>query len=108
VLGHVNSPGPIALKDRTVTISKAIAIAGGPSRDGKTSDIKIIRQLSDADLKKEIVVDLAAIKKQKAEDIILLPNDVVEVGASTGKTILNMLTGAVPSAVTQGAVRAIP
>ena len=108
VIGHVNSPGPIYLRDRTITVSRAIAMAGGPARDGKTSGIHIIRQTSDEDKKQELVVDLNAIKKQKAEDIILLPNDVVEVGASVGKTVINMLTGAVPSTISNSAVRVIP
>lgn len=108
IIGHVNSPGPIALKDKRITISRALAMAGGPARDGRTSRIRIIRQAADSDTKQEIFVDLNAIAKQRAEDVVLLPNDIVEVGASTGKTILNILSGAIPTAVTQGAVRAIP
>jgi polysaccharide biosynthesis/export protein len=108
VIGHVNSPGPITLRDRRITISKAIAMAGGPARDGKTSRISIIRQTSDSDTKQEILVNLNAIAKEKAEDIVLLPNDIVQVGLSPGKTILAILTGAVPTVVSQGVVRAIP
>jgi len=108
VLGHVNSPGPIYLRDKKITISRAIAMAGGPARDGKTNSIRIIRQVSDSDRKQEILVDLKAIEKQTAEDIALLPNDVVQVGASTTKTLLNILQGSVPTAITQSAVRVIP
>lgn len=108
ILGHVNSPGPIALKDKTITISRAMAMAGGPARDGKTSRIRIIRQIGDGSEKQEILVDLKAIQKRQAVDVILLPNDIVEVGASATKTILAMLTGAVPATLSQGVVRAIP
>jgi len=107
VIGHVIQPRVIALKDKTITVSWAIAMAGGASRDGKTSGVRIIREAVGGG-KQELVVDLKAIERQKAEDIVLLPNDIVQVGSSTTKTILNILQGAVPAAITQGAVRAIP
>jgi len=108
VYGHVVQPRSIALKDKPVTISWAIAMAGGPQRDAKTDRIRIIRQTSDGEGKQEIVVDLNAIEKHKADDILLLPNDIVAVGTSAGKTIVNILQGAVAPAISQGAIRAIP
>lgn len=108
VVGYVNSPRPIALKDKPISVSRAIAMAGGPQRDAKTSKIRIVRQVGEGEKKQEMIVDLSAIQKQKAEDIILLPNDIVEVPSSTGKLILSALTGALAPAVTQGVIRAIP
>lgn len=108
VVGYVYQPRSIALKDKTITISRAIAMAGGPHRDAKTSRIRIVRQAADSDRKEEILVDLKAIQRQKAEDIALLPNDIVEVPSSTGKVIFNALTGALAPAISQGAVRVIP
>jgi len=108
VIGHVNAPQAIFLRDQPITILRAIAIAGGPARDAGTSRVRIIRQVNGGDGKQEILVDLKAIQKQKAKDILLLPDDIVEVGGSTGKTILGMLTGVVPAVVSQGVVRAIP
>ena len=107
VIGHVVQPRVIALKDKTITVSWAIAMAGGAARDGKTSRVRIIREIPSGG-KQEILVDLSAIQKQKAIDIALVPNDIVEVGSSTGKVILGLLQGAVPAAITQGAVRVIP
>jgi hypothetical protein len=83
-------------------------MAGGPARDASTKSIRIIRQISGGEGKQEILVDLNAIQKQKAADILLLPDDIVQVGASTSKTILGILTGVVPAVVSQGVVRAIP
>ena len=108
VIGHVNAPQAIFLRDQPITILRAIAIAGGPARDAGTSRVRIIRQINGGDGKQEILVDLNAIQKQKASDILLLPDDIVEVGGSTGKTILGILTGVVPAVVSQGMVRAIP
>jgi polysaccharide export outer membrane protein len=108
VIGHVNAPQAIFLRDQPITILRAIAMAGGPARDASTKSIRIIRQISGGEGKQEILVDLNAIQKQKAADILLLPDDIVQVGASTSKTILGILTGVVPAVVSQGVVRAIP
>jgi polysaccharide export outer membrane protein len=109
VYGHVIQPRAIALKDRQVTVSWAIAMAGGPQRDAQTDRIRIIRQASDGSGgKQEIPVNLPAIEKKNAPDIVLLPNDIVAVGTSTTKTILGILQGAVAPAISQGAIRAIP
>ena len=106
VIGHVVQPRAIPLQDKPVTVSGAVAMSGGVARDGQSSNVRIIRQVGGS--KQEIPVDLKAIKKQQAIDIALLPNDIVEVGSSPGKQILSILQGAIPSAVAQGAVRAIP
>jgi polysaccharide export outer membrane protein len=107
VIGHVVQPRSIALKDKPITVSWAIAMAGGPARDGKTSGIRIVREGDDGS-KTEILVDLKAIQQHRVPDIALIPNDIVEVGQSTGKTILSILTGAVPGALSNGLVRAVP
>lgn len=107
VIGHVIQPRSIALKDKQITVSWAIAMAGGPARDGKTSGIRIIREGENGE-KSEIIVDLKAIQQHRSPDIALIPNDIVEVGQSTSKTILSILTGAVPGVVSNGLIRAIP
>jgi polysaccharide export outer membrane protein len=108
VVGYVYSPRPIPLKDKPITVSGAIAMAGGPQPQASTSKVRIIRQGADGVSKQEIPVDLKAILKLRAPDITLVPNDIVEVGSSTSKMLLNMLTGALPALATQGVVRAIP
>lgn len=107
VVGYVYQPKSIPLKDKQITVSGAIAMAGGPQREASTSKVRIIRQAADG-TKKAIPVDLKAIQQLKSPDIALLPNDIVEVGASTSKMLLNMLTGTLPAVLSQGAVRAIP
>ena len=107
VIGHVIQPKVIALKDKAITVSWAIAMAGGPARDGKTSGVRIIRE-AEGGGKQELIVDLKAIQKRQSPDIVLLPNDIVEVGQSTGKTILSILQGAVPAVISQGVITAIP
>jgi len=108
VVGYVYQPRAISLKDKPITVSRAIAMAGGPQRDSKTSRIRIVRQTADGESKQEIFVDLKAIARHKAEDIALLPNDIVEVPSSAGKTLLNALTGVIAPVLSQGVVRVIP
>jgi polysaccharide export outer membrane protein len=108
VVGYVYLPKAIPLKDKPITVSNAVAMAGGPQREASTSKVRIIRQAGNGGSKQEIPVDLKAILKLKSPDITLLPNDIVEVGASTSKQIINMLMGSVPGVLSNGAVRAIP
>jgi polysaccharide biosynthesis/export protein len=108
VVGHVLSPQAIFLKDKTITVSKAIMMCGGPARDARTSRIRITRQEIEGGKKQEIFVDLKAVLKQKAPDIALMPNDIIEVPSSTGKVILNTLQGVVAPALQQLPVRVIP
>jgi polysaccharide export outer membrane protein len=108
VVGNVISPRAISLKDQQITVTRAIAMAGGPQRDSKTSRVRIVRQLPSSTEKQEIFVDLKAVEKRKAEDVVLLANDIVDVPSSTGKTILRALTGTITSTITQLPLRSIP
>jgi polysaccharide export outer membrane protein len=108
IIGHVVAPQAIPLRDKPITISRAIAMSGGPARDAATGKIRIVRQVGDSGIKQEIFVDLKAVLKQKAEDIALIPNDIVEVPSSSGKVILGALTGAIAPTLSQLPVRMIP
>jgi polysaccharide export outer membrane protein len=94
VVGNVFRPTSIPLKDK-VTVSEAVAMAGGTMPDAKKDGLRILRQMPGSRAKTEIVVDLTAISKRKADDIELMPNDIVEVPTSSGKRLLHSLMGAV-------------
>jgi ABC-type lipoprotein export system ATPase subunit len=81
-------------------------MAGGPLRDSKTDKIHIIRQQGST--KTELFVNLGAIAKKQAEDVLLQANDIVEVQESTGKSLMRSLLGAVAPSVAQMPVRVIP
>lgn len=106
VVGNVLRPLAIALKE-PLTVSKAIAIAGGTAPSTKKDKVKIIRQLPGSG-KQEIHVDLKAIEKNQAEDVALLANDIVDVPISGTKSILRSLVGAIVPSVGQLPVRVIP
>jgi len=97
VVGNVLKPSAIPLKDR-VTVSQAIAMAGGALNDTQSERVRVVRQ-GPGGVKTEIIVDLKAISRRKAEDLALQPNDIVEVPTASGKRFLRTLLGSVvPSA----------
>ena len=107
VVGNVFSPLTIPLKE-PVTISRAIAMAGGLKQDSKKNKVRIVRQEPGTSISKELIVDLSAIEKKRAEDITLMPNDIVDVPTSTGKSLLrSLISGMVPN-VASLPVRVIP
>lgn len=107
VVGNVYHPMTIPLKD-PITLSEAIAMAGGAKLDTKKDKIRIVRREPGSTAKKEMIVDLSAIEKKRAEDIALLPNDIIDVPLSTGKSLLRgMVTGGAQS-ITQLPVMVIP
>ncbi|HEX6731757.1 MAG TPA: polysaccharide biosynthesis/export family protein [Pyrinomonadaceae bacterium] len=107
VVGNVFTPLTIALKE-PITLSRAIAMAGGLKQDTKKDKIRIVRQEPGSSTKKEIVVDLYAIEKRRAEDPTLSANDIIDVPTSAGKSFLRSLVQGVVPGVGQLPVRVIP
>lgn len=107
VLGNVLRPSAIPLKE-PLTVSRAIAIAGGTAPSTKRDKVRILRQLPGSTQKQEIYVDLKAIEKNKAEDVALMANDVVDVPISGTKSLLRSLLGTVVPTISQLPVRVIP
>lgn len=107
VVGNVVMPLTIPLKE-PITVSRAIAMAGGTRQDTKKDKIRIVRQEPGAQAKKEMIVDLSAIEKRQAEDIQLLANDIVDVPTSAGRSLLRSLIGGGTQSLTQLPVRVVP
>lgn len=107
IVGNVLRPSAIPLKDR-ITVSRAIAMGGGLMPDTKTDRVRIVRQPPGSLAKTEIFVDLKAIDKRQAEDVVLQAGDIVDVPVSGGKRLLRSLIGAVVPSVAQLPMRVIP
>ena len=107
VVGNVFMPLTISLRE-PVTLTRAIAMAGGLKQDTKKDKIRVLRQEPGATTRKEITVDLAAIEKKRSEDLALLPNDIVDVPTSAGKSFLRSLVQGVVPGVGQLPVRVVP
>lgn len=107
VVGNVYHPQALPMKD-PISVSRAIAMAGGPLRDSKTDRVRIVRRQPGSSTASELFVNLTEIRRMKAEDIALQPNDIVEVSESGSKTMIRSLLGVVAPSLGQLPVRVIP
>jgi polysaccharide export outer membrane protein len=107
VIGNVVRPAAIAL-NQPITVTRAIAMAGGTMPDSKKNEIHIIRQAAGSTEKQELIVSLEAINRHQSEDVLMMPNDIIEVPTSAGKRFLRSLLGAVVPSVAQLPVRVVP
>ena len=107
VVGNVFMPLTISLRE-PITLTRAIAMAGGLKQDTRKDKIRVLRQEPGTSVRKEFTVDLYAIEKKSSEDLALLPNDIIDVPTSAGKSFLRgLFQGFVPS-VGQLPVRVVP
>lgn len=107
VVGNVFAPRSIPLKE-PLTVTRAIAMAGGVRQDTKKDKVRVVRQEAGSATKQEIYFDLSAIEKKRAEDIALQANDIIDVPTSAGRTLIRSLLGGIAPAVTQLPVRVVP
>jgi polysaccharide export outer membrane protein len=107
VVGNVFHPVAVLLRE-PLTVTSAIAKAGGVMPDTKRDKVRIIRQFPGSTAKTEVLVDLKAIEKRQAPDPLLQPNDIIDVPASEGKKFVRSLVGAVLPGVGQLPVRVVP
>jgi polysaccharide export outer membrane protein len=107
VTGSVVAPQSLYLKSG-MTLQRALAMVGGPTKAAKSKEITIYRQDPVTGKKEQpIVVDYTAIKKQLKPDIELKPYDIIDVpqasafsGARLGETLANAVTGGIGSGIT--------
>jgi len=99
VVGNVFKPVVIPLKE-SVTVSQAIAMAGGILPDSNSKGVRLIRRLSGAKEKRETVLNLNDIARRQADDVELQPGDIIDVPTLSGRKLLrNIFTAIVPSIV---------
>lgn len=107
VTGSVNAPRELIIRDK-LTLSHAIAMAGGPQRMAKTSEVHILRQKEGG--QDDLKFNYDAIKKGKETDVELKPFDIVQVGEASlfsGKGMADMFKGIVRSSAGVVASRGI-
>jgi polysaccharide export outer membrane protein len=101
ILGNVKASAVISLKD-PVTLSQAVAMAGGLVGGADAQRIKLRRQIPDSINRDERIVNLKAINQGKADDIVLMPNDIIDVpGPSGSRKILQTILRTIVPTVTQ-------
>ena len=106
IVGNVLKPTAIPLREPT-TLSRAVALAGGLLPDTNRERVRIVRQTQGTNTT-DIYVNLKAVDKRQADDILLKPNDIIEVPKVTGagKALKDLLRTVVPT-VSQLPVRVI-
>lgn len=105
ITGSVVSPQGVFMREH-LTISRALAMVGGPTKAAKTSDVRVYRQKPNTGEQETIHVDYAAIKKGAKPDFKLQAYDIVDVpeaglfsGGRLGQTLLGAVTGSLGSAI---------
>ena len=82
ISGEVNSPGTYPLGDNT-TVLKAISTAGGFTRFGSKSKVRVLRQRQDRPGYTKIEIDVGKVMDGDASaDIVLEPGDIIVVSES--------------------------
>lgn len=98
IIGNVRAAATISLKE-PVTLSKAIAMAGGIAPGANIEKIKISRQQPNSLVKNEFIVNLKEINKRNQDDVMLQANDIIDVPGESGtrKFIKDVFRTVVPA-----------
>ncbi|MEK6279873.1 MAG: polysaccharide biosynthesis/export family protein [Acidobacteriota bacterium] len=114
VTGSVLYPQGVLLTDQ-LTLSRALAMAGGVRKEGKSNDVHIYRQKPGATDLEVIRVDYSAIKKNKKPDVFLRAYDQIDVpeaglfsSGRIGSTLLGAATGGLGSVINSIGPAALP
>jgi polysaccharide export outer membrane protein len=95
VTGMVTRPTELVIRDK-LTLSHAIAMAGGPQRMARTNEVHVLRQKEGG--QDDLKFNYDAIRKGKAPDVEMKPFDIIEVGEASlfsGKGMGDLLKGMV-------------
>jgi polysaccharide biosynthesis/export protein len=86
VLGNVTKPGGFVLTDNeSMSITKAIALAGGWDKTAGLTNARVLRASGGAE-REQIPANVKKIMQNKAPDIELRPDDILYIPNSAGKT----------------------
>ena len=95
VMGDVNKPGEVPLKDRdSISVLQALASANGLGPTPAPQNARIVRLAPGNRERTEIPVDLRKVQIGKAEDLAMRPNDILIVPPSGPKRVALRVTEA--------------
>lgn len=86
ITGQIVKPGPISMRTQ-MTLLQALGMAGGFMPEAARHRVRVIRQDPSTKIREEFLFNVDHIRQKKAEDIVLQPNDVVDVPASIPKNV---------------------
>lgn len=108
IQGNVRNGLTINLRD-PVTLTQAIAMAGGPVAGAEMEKVRIRRQIPGSVNRSEMLANVKAINQGKMDDILLQPNDIIEVpGPSGAKRVFQNIYRTIIPGMTQLPIRVIP
>ncbi|MGC2239039.1 MAG: SLBB domain-containing protein, partial [Pyrinomonadaceae bacterium] len=96
VTGNVFKPTAIALK-KTMTLTEAIAAAGGMLPSSKKNQVRVIRQTEKGS--EGFIYSLKDIRDEKIADPILQANDIVEVPVDKFKQLTTSFIAAISGGI---------
>jgi polysaccharide biosynthesis/export protein len=105
VVGDVNRPSGFRIEDNTLTVLKALALAGGSTRTSALNKTKILRQTPSG--VQEIPINLKKVLYAKAPDMALVKGDVLFIPGSAAKAAAYRTADAAMSMSTALAVVAV-
>jgi polysaccharide biosynthesis/export protein len=85
VVGDVARPSGFIIQDNTLTVLKALSLAGGGTRTASLNGSKILRETPNGT--QEIPVHLKKILHAKSPDVALIKGDILFVPGSAAKTV---------------------
>jgi polysaccharide biosynthesis/export protein len=91
VIGEVQKPGEIALKNDNMSVLRALSSAGGFGPTPAPQNSKIVRIVPGTSERNEIPVDLRKILAGQAEDVAMRPNDILVVPPNGPKKVVARL-----------------
>ena len=80
ITGLVFQPREVVIKEQ-LTLARAIAMAGGPQKMAKTSEVHIYRKKDGEIGSEDLMFDYDAIRKGKSPDVLLQAYDIIDVRA---------------------------
>ncbi|CAN5302183.1 polysaccharide biosynthesis/export family protein [soil metagenome] len=110
VIGEVNVIKEILITENGLSVTEAIAQAGGFSREAQKKDITIQRLKPNSRDADYIAVNYELIRKKQQKDVMLEPGDIIIVNKtkkSVTDTILEIITGGAKSAINSLPVRVL-
>ena len=95
--GEIGRVGGIELGERdSVSVSQAVTLSGGFSKDANRSKVRILRPIVNTNRRAVIEIDAKRVFEGKDNDFPLLPNDLLYVSRSNRRTILTALSYTLP------------
>ncbi len=95
--GEINSRTGVYIKEGGLSLTQALAMAGGLRAKASLKKVRIYRRQPDSLDRQVIFANLRAIQRKEQKDVMLEPYDIIDIGKkkkSVGQIIFEIVTGA--------------